>query len=263
MSEVIAITNQKGGVGKTTTAINLASCLAMTNKKVLLIDADPQANATTGLGFKRKDYEYDIYHVFTNRKKISQIILKTELENLKLVPSNVGLVGIEQELELSKENDNSKSILKAHLEEIVKEYDFVIIDSPPALGIITVNVLVASNSIIIPIQCEYYGLEGLAMILNTFKIIKRSLNSDLKIRGLLPTMYSSQNNLSKSIAQELVQNFGDSLFRLKDNKNDFIVIPRNIKLAECPSFGKPIILYDPKSIGCIAYQNLASAILGN
>ncbi len=261
MSEIITIANQKGGVGKTTTAINLAASLAVAEKKVLLIDVDPQANATTGLGFNRNNYEYNIYHVFTKRKKLSDIILKTELATLHLAPSNIGLVGIEQEL-AKDESIESKTVLKNQLAEVSDKYDFIIIDSPPALGSITVNAFAASDSVIIPIQCEFYALEGVAMVLNTIKLIKRTINPRLKIRGFLPTMYSTQNNLSKDVVEDLKQNFKEKLFTINGNESDFIVIPRNIKLAESPSFGKPIMLYDIKSPGSLAYQNLAYSILG-
>jgi len=259
MSEVITIANQKGGVGKTTTAVNLAASLAVAEKKVLLIDIDPQANATTGLGFSRSDYEFNIYHVLTDRKKLSQIVLKTEIPTLFLAPSNIGLVGIEQEF--NDQNKDYKLILKNKISEVINDYDFIIIDSPPALGSITINALSASDSVIIPIQCEFYALEGLAQILNTVKIIKKTINPKLNIKGFLPTMFSSQNNLSKETIANLKQHFENKLFKSKDSKDEFVVVPRNVKLAESPSFGKPVILYDIKSPGSIAYQNLAYCIL--
>lgn len=259
MSEVITIANQKGGVGKTTTAVNLAASLAVAEKKVLLIDIDPQANATTGMGFSRNDYEYNIYHVLTGRKKLSQIVLKTEIPTLFLAPSNIGLVGIEQEF--NDPGKDYKTILKNKIAEVVDEYDFIIIDSPPALGSITVNALSASDSVIIPIQCEFYALEGLAQIINTIKIIKKTINPKLTIKGFLPTMYSSQNNLAKETVANLKQHFENKLFKSAQSEDGFVIVPRNVKLAESPSFGKPIILYDIKSPGSQAYQNLAYSIL--
>ena len=187
-------------------------------------------------------------------------MLKTEIPTLFLAPSNIGLVGIEQEL--SEQSKDCQKILKSKIEEVEGQYDFIIIDSPPALGSITVNALSASDSVIIPIQCEFYALEGLAQILNTVKIIKKTINPKLNIKGFLPTMYSSQNNLAKETVANLKQHFENKLFKTKDGDGDFVIVPRNVKLAESPSFGKPVILYDIKSPGSQAYQNLAYSILG-
>ena len=256
MSEVITIANQKGGVGKTTTAVNLSASLAVAGKKVLLLDIDPQANATTGLGFSRRDYEFNIYHVLNGSKKLSEIVLETQIPDLYLAPSNIGLVGIEQEF--SRDEQDYKTILREKISEIAKEYDYIIIDTPPTLGSLTINALCASASVIIPIQCEFYAMEGLAQILNTIKVVKETINKKLKIKGFLPTMYSAQNNLSKEAIADLKDHFKSKLFKTGE---EFIIIPRNVKLAESPSFGKPVILYDGKSTGSIAYQSLATSIM--
>lgn len=259
MSEVIVIANQKGGVGKTTTAVNLAASLAVAEKRVLLIDSDPQANATTSLGFHRNDYEFNIYHVLIGTKKLKDIILKSELPTLHLAPSNIGLVGIEKEYYDAQNSKGRELLLKKALATVLKDYDYIIIDSPPALGPMTINALSASNSVIIPIQCEFFALEGLAQLLNTVKLVRKSINQKLVIRGFLPTMFSAQNNLSKQVFADLKQHFSSKLF--KDVNGEIIVVPRNVKLAESPSFGKPAILYDVKSMGSVSYQNLAQAIM--
>ena len=257
MSEVISIANQKGGVGKTTTAVNLSASLAEKGKRVLLIDMDPQSNATTNLGFSRNDYEYNIYHVLIGSKSLSDIILKTDIKRLHIAPSNIGLVGIEKQFYDGKKK-NRELVLRNAIKDIKDKYDYIIIDSPPALGPITINALSASDSVIIPIQCEFFALEGLAQLLNTVSLLKKTINPSLKIKGFLPTMYSSQNNLSKQVFNDLKTHFNSKLFNYK---KDFVVVPRNVKIAESPSFGKPVTQYATNSKGSKAYQALADAIL--
>jgi len=258
MNEIITIANQKGGVGKTTTAVNLSAALAGNGKKVLLIDVDPQTNATTSCGFNRNDYEYNIYHVLIGIKKMSDVILASKIKNLDLVPANIGLVGVEKAFYASTQQ-NRELLLKKAIEPIKNNYDYIIIDSPPALGPITINALGAADSVIIPIQCEYFALEGLAQLLNTINLLKKSINPKLAIKGFLPTMYSSQNNLSKQVLEDLAHHFKDNLF--VDKRKEFIIVPRNIKIAESPSYGKPVIEYAHKSKGAVAYNNLAKCIV--
>ena len=259
MSEIIVIANQKGGVGKTTTAVNLAASLAVEGKKVLLIDSDPQANATTSLGYSRNDYEFNIYHVLIGTKRLRDIILKSEIDSLDLAPANIGLVGVEKEYYDAGNTKGRELIMKRALAQVKGSYDYIVIDSPPALGPMTINALSAANSVIIPIQCEFFALEGLAQLLNTVRLIRKTINPSLEIKGFLPTMYSAQNNLSKQVFADLRQHFDNKLF--KDMDEELIVIPRNVRLAESPSFGKPALLYDAKSSGSIAYQYLAQAII--
>ena len=256
--QIISVINQKGGVGKTTTAVNLSAALAIEGKKVLLIDADSQANATTSLGFSRDQYEFNIYHVMLGTKELKDIILDTEIKTLKLVPSNIGFVGFEKEFYNSSKD--RELILKRKIDTVKSEYDYIIIDSPPALGPVTINTLSTATSVLIPIQCEFFALEGLAQLLNTIKLVRQTTNRQLAIKGFLPTMYGVQNNLSKQVLADLSRHFNDKLFKV--NEKSYIVIPRNVKLAESPSFGKPIMLYDKNASGSKAYTNLAKVIIG-
>ncbi len=258
MSEIITIANQKGGVGKTTTTVNLAASLAKKGKKVLIVDADPQTNATTSLGFNRNDYEYNIYHVLIGIKTISEVILPTKVNNLDIVPANIGLVGVEREF-YNSGKANRELLLKEALKPIKDIYDYIIVDSPPALGPITINALGAADSVIIPIQCEFFALEGLAQLLNTINLLKKSINPKLTIKGFLPTMYMGNNNLSRQVLEDLSLHFKDKLFLDKENR--FIIVPRNVKIAESPSFGQSVIEYAYNSKGALAYIDLAKSIL--
>ncbi|XZF14474.1 ParA family protein [Chitinophagaceae bacterium MMS25-I14] len=250
MCKVISIANQKGGVGKTTTAINLAASLAVLEYKTLLIDADPQANSTTGNGFDLKNIQLSLYDCLVNEVPVKQIILETETPNLFLLPSHLDLVGAEIEL---INHPNREYILRNALEELKKDYDFVIIDCSPSLGLITVNALTASDSVAIPVQCEYFALEGLGKLLNTIKIVQTHINTDLQIEGILMTMYDGRLRLSNQVVEEIKNHFGELVFNT--------IVHRNTKLGEAPSFGKPALMYDADSTGAVNYLNLAKEIL--
>lgn len=256
--EIISIANQKGGVGKTTTAVNLSASLSLRGKKILLIDSDPQSNATTSFGIRRNNIEFHLYHVLTGAKKLSEIIVKTDIKNLEVAPANIGLVGFEKEF-YNRKTQGRELILKKKIEEVSSNYDFIIIDSPPALGPLTMNALSASHSVLVPIQCEFFALEGLAQLINTIGLLRQQINPSLEIRGFLPTMYTSTNNLSKQVVSDLCEHFDRHI--LKVSSGETLVIPRTVKLAESPSFGLPIISYDKHSQGSAAYENLAKAIL--
>ncbi len=250
MSKVIALANQKGGVGKTTTAINLAASLAVLEKKVLIIDFDPQANATSGIGLELKDIKYSIYDCFIGEIIPQDVIIKTETPGLDIIPSHIDLVGAEIEM-LGEEN--REYFLDTVVKKVKNEYDYVLIDCSPSLGLLTLNALAASDSVIIPVQCEYFALEGLGKLLNTIQMIQKNINTELEIEGFLLTMYDSRVRLSNHVAAEVRKHFENMVFDT--------IIQRNIKLSEAPSYGLPAINYDVNSKGTINYLNLARELL--
>jgi chromosome partitioning protein len=252
MAKVIALANQKGGVGKTTTAINLAASLAVLEKRVLLIDADPQANATSGLGFDIRAIKTSIYECLIDGMDPKETILKAEIPGLEIIPSHIDLVGAEIEM---VNVPNRERVMKQVIEKVRDNYDYVLIDCSPSLGIITLNALTAADSVIIPVQCEYFALEGLGKLLNTIKFIQTRLNTALQIEGFLLTMYDARLRLSNQVVDEVTKHFQQMVFKT--------LIQRNIKLSESPSFGKPVILYDAASTGAINYLNLAKEVLQN
>jgi len=250
MSHIISICNQKGGVGKTTTAVSLSSSLAAAEKKTLIIDMDPQGNATTGFGIDKRTISNSIYEALIGRKTIKESVSDTEIEYLKIIPSNNNLAGAEVELVSMMSRETR---LKVALREFKEEYDYIIIDCPPSLGLLTLNAMTAADSILIPVQCEYYAMEGMADLYHTIQLVKANLNPGLKIRGIVLTMFDARNNLSKQVASEIKTYFKEDVFE--------VVIPRNVKLSEAPSYGKPILLYDVTSKGARSYFDLAREVI--
>ncbi|MGY4110103.1 ParA family protein [Aeribacillus pallidus] len=252
MCKIISIANQKGGVGKTTTSVNLGACLAYTGKRVLLVDIDPQGNATSGVGIEKADVDLCVYDLLVEDADVKKVIKTTQIENLDVIPATIQLAGAEIELvpTISREVR-----LKRALEPVKQRYDYILIDCPPSLGLLTLNALTASDSVIIPVQCEYYALEGLSQLLNTIRLVQKHLNSDLMIEGVLLTMLDARTNLGIQVIDEVKKYFQDKVYQT--------IIPRNVRLSEAPSHGQPIILYDSRSKGAEVYLELAKEVVAN
>lgn len=252
MGRIIAIANQKGGVGKTTTSVNLSACLAHVGKKVLLIDTDPQGNATSGVGINKGDVQKCIYDILIDDADFHEVILTTKVENLDIIPATISLAGAEIELV----STISREVRMKHaIQGVQEQYDYIIIDCPPSLGLLTINALTASDSILIPVQCEYYALEGLSQLLSTIRLVQKHLNEHLTIDGVLLTMFDARTNLGIQVIEEVKKYFQDKVYRT--------IIPRNVRLSEAPSHGEPIIVYDSKSRGAEVYLELAKEVVHN
>lgn len=250
MARIISVANQKGGVGKTTTTINLSACLAEKGKKVLTIDIDPQGNTTSGLGVDKNETENTIYELFTGECSLDECITNSIVDNLKIIPSNINLSGAEIEL---INIENKEYLLKNKVEELRDSYDYILIDCPPSLNLLTINALSASDTVLVPIQCEYYALEGLSQLIQTIDLIKERLNPKLEMEGIVFTMYDARTSLSKQVVENVKENLDRKIYKT--------IIPRNVRLAEAPSYGMPIIMYDSKSSGAEAYRFLAEEVI--
>jgi len=250
MCKVISITNQKGGVGKTTTAVNLGAYLADLGKKILILDFDPQGNAGSGLGVDITEIESTVYEVLLGDSTYEETVIVTKVKNLSLLPSNIDLSGLEVDL---RDNPDKDHILKKFLKTIEHNFDFILIDCPPSLGALTINALVASNSVLIPLQCEYFALEGLTQLLRIINLVQKKLNTELELEGILLTMYDSRTNLASQVVSDVRAHFSAKVFE--------VIIPRNVKLSEAPSFGEPIGIYDPDSSGALAYKKMARELI--
>lgn len=250
MGRIIAIANQKGGVGKTTTAINLSACLAEAGQRVLAVDFDPQGNETSGLGIEKSTVEKTIYDLLVGECEIDECLISNVQDNLDLLPSNVELAGAEIEL---LEIENKENLLKTYLEKVKNNYDFIIIDCPPSLNLLTINALTAANTVLVPIQCEYYALEGLSQVLKTVGLVKKKLNPSLEMEGVVFTMYDARTNLSLEVVESVKNNLNQNIYKT--------IIPRNVRLAEAPSHGMPINLYDSRSAGAESYRLLAAEVI--
>lgn len=252
MSKIIAITNQKGGVGKTTTSINLSAAIAETGKKVLVIDMDPQGNTTSGFGVNKNELENTVYELMLEEASVQECIIKDVAKNVSLLPSNVNLAGAEVDL---LDKDDKQFILKKEIDYIESDYDFIIIDCPPSLNMLTINAMTTANKVIVPIQCEYYALEGVSQLIHTINLVKQRLNPELDMDGVVFTMYDARTNLSQQVVENVKTNLKHHIYDT--------MIPRNIRLAEAPSFGQPITEYDPKSTGAESYRALAKEVIEN